>query len=462
MDRDEVRLVTLTGFGGIGKTRLALRAAADIAPRFETGAAFVPLTPLRDADLVPSAIATAIGLRDVPQESLVEALKADLVDRSLLLVVDNFEHVLPAAGLLPDLLGAAPEMKILATSREALRVRAEHEFAVGPLNASDGVHLFADRAAAVRPGFELDATNAEMVARICERLELVPLAIELAAARGPAALARRAARTARSSTRLPRRRRARPPRSPAGTARDDPVELRPARRRRTARVRRARRVRGRLLVARGRAGVVGHQRTRPARARCVARRQEPAACRRARDRAPIPHAVDDRRVRARAARRERRPRSGARPVRGLLPRVQRRRGSAARAAPSSASGSRCSNATASRRTCAARSNGCSAEHRLDEYVEMGWSLWVPAWISGRVEEGRRLAHAALAAPDAMSEQSRARLLMIAGIFDMWEGAHDDAAEHLDAAIAAARELGDDELARLRDARAEHDRRTGRG
>src|SRR4051794_40160842 len=183
LDRGEVRLVTLTGFGGIGKTRLALRAAADIAPHFDTGAAFVPLTSLRDSGLVPSAIANAIGLRDVPQESLVDALKADLVDRSLLLVVDNFEHVLPAAGLLPDLLGAAPEMKILATSREALRVRAEHEFAVGPLNASDGVQLFADRAAAVRPGFELDATNSTMVARICERLEQVPLAIELAAAR---------------------------------------------------------------------------------------------------------------------------------------------------------------------------------------------------------------------------------------------------------------------------------------
>ena len=129
-----------------------------------------------------SAIAAAVGLRD-SSGITVDALRADLADRSLLLVIDNFEHVMGAAELLPALLRDAPRLKVLVTSREALRLQAEHEFPVPPLEPADSVRMFAERAAAVRPGFTVDAANAAIVERICRRLEGVPLAIELAAAR---------------------------------------------------------------------------------------------------------------------------------------------------------------------------------------------------------------------------------------------------------------------------------------
>jgi predicted ATPase len=444
MNHDDVRLVTLTGFGGIGKTRLALRAAADIAPQFETGAAFVPLTSLRDSELVPSAIAHAVGLRDVPKDALVETLKADLADRSLLLVVDNFEHVLPAAGLLPDLLGAARAMKILATSREALRVRAEHEFAVGPLDPSDGIRLFADRAAAVRPGFRLDDMNATMVARICERLERVPLAIELAAAR--ARLLSLDALLERLDRRLD---------FLVGGARDLPDRQQALR----ATIQWSYDLldddERRAFEALG-VFVAGFTLRAAEMVLSVVSEHDPlelmaSLVDKSLLRADIEESEPRFRMLSMIAEfaRERLDESVARDqVRNQFAGFYREFSAAA------GLGTR---GPEQRRWLAMLERNGEADnvraaldwllsrHRLDEYVEMGWSLWVPAWISGRVEEGRRMAHAALTAPDAMSDQSRARLMMIAGIFDMWRGEHTEAAAHLDAAIAAARQLGDNEV-----------------
>jgi predicted ATPase/DNA-binding SARP family transcriptional activator len=171
-----VRLVTLTGTGGTGKTRLALEAASELAEHFEHGVYFVPLAP-EDATTVPDAIAAALGVEERP-EPLADTLKARLKDRRLLLVTDNFEHVAEAAPLVSELLAAAPELKVLATSRSPLRLYGEHEYAVPPLAEAEAVELFMTRAAQ-----HSELENAAAVADICARLDGLPLAIELAAAR---------------------------------------------------------------------------------------------------------------------------------------------------------------------------------------------------------------------------------------------------------------------------------------
>ncbi|HEX5504123.1 MAG TPA: helix-turn-helix domain-containing protein [Thermomicrobiales bacterium] len=189
------RLVTLTGPAGVGKTRLALATAAALAADFADGARFVPLAALRDAALVPAAIARALGLREAGDRPLGETLAAALRDRELLLVLDNCEQVLAAAPAVAALLAACPRLAVLATSRAPLRLRGEQEWAVRPLAlpdpagardpatllASPAVVLFLQRARAVRADFALDAENAAAVAEICARLDGLPLALELAA-----------------------------------------------------------------------------------------------------------------------------------------------------------------------------------------------------------------------------------------------------------------------------------------
>src|SRR5215207_4909116 len=206
--REEVELLTLTGPGGTGKTRLALQAAAELLEDFADGVFFVPLAPLTASDLVPSAIASALGLRDEGERPLPDRLRDFLTDKQLLLLLDNVEHVSDAASLVADLLAAAPGLEVLATSRAPLRVRAEWEYPVAPLGLPprqipppeqlvqyEAVRLFVARAQAVKPDFAVDDGNAAAVAEICRRLDGLPLAIELAAARvrmlpPPALLAR--------------------------------------------------------------------------------------------------------------------------------------------------------------------------------------------------------------------------------------------------------------------------------
>jgi predicted ATPase len=204
--RPAVRLVTLTGAGGSGKTRLALQVAADRLEDLPNGAWFVDLAPLSDPALVPSAIATALGVREAPGRSLLQVVQDYLRDKRLLLVLDNFEQILAAAPVVADLLAGASGLQVLVTSRASLHLRGEHEFPVPPLALPPhaaaptveglgqyaAVRLFIASALAVKPDFVVTNATAPAVAEICARLDGLPLAIELAAARskllGPEAL----------------------------------------------------------------------------------------------------------------------------------------------------------------------------------------------------------------------------------------------------------------------------------
>ncbi len=204
------RMLTLAGTGGVGKTRLALELARGAQTAHPDGAAFVELAALADGALVPDAVAAALDVRALPGQTLVDAVAGFLAPRSLLLVVDNCEHLLAATSSIVDtLLSSAPLLTILATSREPLRVPGEVVFRVPSLDIPDpgqtvepsellgyeSVRLFVERATAAAPGFALDERNAVDVARICLRLDGLPLALELAAGRvaalGPAAIAQR-------------------------------------------------------------------------------------------------------------------------------------------------------------------------------------------------------------------------------------------------------------------------------
>jgi predicted ATPase/DNA-binding CsgD family transcriptional regulator len=176
--RNDVRLVTCVGPAGVGKTRLALHVARDVEPHFADGIAFVSLASIRDPALVLSTIAQCLQ-RPPTAASLIDYL----ADKHSLLVLDNVEQVIAAAALLADVMAACPDLTMLVTSREALRVRGEHEFPVPPLAPSPAITLFAQRAHAIRPSFVMDDTLAPTVEAICHRLDYLPLASELAAAR---------------------------------------------------------------------------------------------------------------------------------------------------------------------------------------------------------------------------------------------------------------------------------------
>jgi predicted ATPase len=179
IERRDVRLVTLTGPGGIGKTRLAIEAARRLAPGFHHGAAYVPLDRLADGELVPAAIAEAVGLSSLGSDQEAGLVRW-LVERHILLVLDNFEHVVATAPLVTRLLEAADDLQVLVTSREPLRLQGEHQLSVPPL--ADAPALFMERVEAVRPGVVWDEANLGAAGEICRRLDGLPLAVELVAA----------------------------------------------------------------------------------------------------------------------------------------------------------------------------------------------------------------------------------------------------------------------------------------
>ena len=195
--RADVRLVTLTGAGGTGKTRLALQVAADLVEAFSDGVFFVSLAPIIRSDLVVPTIAQTLAVREQPGQSLRETLKEYLADRELLLLLDNFEQLLEAAPGVAELLAVCPQLKVVVTSRAPLHLSGEHMYSVPPLalpdpkkvrdpqslSQYDAVALFLERATAVKPDFQMRDENAAAVAEICVRLDGLPLALELAAAR---------------------------------------------------------------------------------------------------------------------------------------------------------------------------------------------------------------------------------------------------------------------------------------
>ncbi|MGH2699506.1 MAG: ATP-binding protein, partial [Actinomycetota bacterium] len=192
-----IRLVTLVGPGGCGKTRLAIEVGRQILAEFEDGVHLVALASLGDSSLVVSRIAQSVGLQESAAEAPFEGLRNFLRDKQMLLVLDNFEGVIDAAALVSELLTECPDLKVLATTRASLRISSEHEFQVPPLELPEldylpdieelsrhsAVKLFVERAQAVKADFALTNANARIIAEICHRLDGLPLAIELAAVR---------------------------------------------------------------------------------------------------------------------------------------------------------------------------------------------------------------------------------------------------------------------------------------
>jgi predicted ATPase/class 3 adenylate cyclase/DNA-binding CsgD family transcriptional regulator len=197
LQREEVRLLTLTGPGGTGKTRLGLQMAAELIDLFPDGVYFVNLAPINDSELAVPTLAQTFDIKETAEKPLLDMLKASLHWKHLLLLLDNFEQVVGAAVYVADLLATCPKLKVMVTSRTVLHVRGEQEFPVPPLAVPDPTHLpdlvklsqyeavalFIQRAQAVKPEFQVKNTNAPAVAEICVRLDGLPLAIELAAAR---------------------------------------------------------------------------------------------------------------------------------------------------------------------------------------------------------------------------------------------------------------------------------------
>ena len=174
-----MRLLTVTGPGGVGKTRLALEIAHNLRDSFADGLAWIDLTSLRDPSLVAQTVSHVLGLREQADRSFLEQVRAFLKDKQCLLLLDNFEQVREAADFMADLLMNCPRLQVLVTSRVPLHLRAEQQLVLTPLSQAAALALFRERAQQVQPGLD---DNVQMVAAICDQLDRLPLAIELAAA----------------------------------------------------------------------------------------------------------------------------------------------------------------------------------------------------------------------------------------------------------------------------------------
>ena len=195
LERGEVRVLTLVGPGGAGKTRLALEVAAEALTRYRDGVWMVPLAAIPDRELMVSEIARVLEVSQAEGQTLERSLASAASDREMALVLDNLEHLPEAGAVIAELVAAAPDLDVLATSREPLRIRGEQRLELPPLAIGDAVDLFVSRARAVRPELTVEGEDRDAVRRICERLDGLPLAVELAAARAavftPRAMERR-------------------------------------------------------------------------------------------------------------------------------------------------------------------------------------------------------------------------------------------------------------------------------
>lgn len=193
--RPGLRLLTVTGAGGIGKTRFSVQVARHLLDDFPEGVYFVPLAQVAHSDLVPAVIAQALGVREMPGQSILDGISRYLQDRRVLLLIDNLEHVVAGVATIAQMLSRCPLVRVLATSRVSLRLQGEHEYQLRPLTDETSTALFVERVQAVLPQFNPQPADQQDILAICRRLDGLPLAIELAAARGkvlpPPALLRR-------------------------------------------------------------------------------------------------------------------------------------------------------------------------------------------------------------------------------------------------------------------------------